>query len=83
MKTKLLKKLRKKHVIFERNGLYRYDDGETLDVFPSKLFDYMRDRMWTTIDNASQIRSIYILKDAQKYRIPKHIIQGYSKHLEP
>ena len=65
MKTKLLKKLRKRFVLLQRNGKYKvYDNNVCLGGVYNQT-DYM-DK-----DKAVDILREWILKDARKYVVDK------------
>lgn len=70
MKIKLLKKLRKKYLIQERNGKYRvFDKQECLGMVHNKT-------NWTSLKNALKIKRDWILRDLRLMDRPKKSIKN-------
>jgi hypothetical protein len=69
MKAKLLKKLRRKYEIQERNGHYRVFD---IDECAGGVYNKTE---WTSITVARVIQRKWILKEAQRYRVAKKVIK--------
>ena len=66
MKTKLLKRLRKKYSLQERNGEFKVFDNEEC---AGGIFNQT---IWLNKKDAVEIRRLWILKEAEKYK--KHKI---------
>lgn len=69
MKTKLLKRLRKRFVIQVRNGLFKVFDCRQC------LGGVYNQTKWIDKKPAISIRREWILKEAQRYKKPKKLIK--------
>lgn len=65
MKTKLLKRLKRRYELQERNGRYRVFDNQKCSG------DVYNQTDWIGINPAKQIRRKWILEEANKYLKPK------------
>ena len=68
MKTKLLKRLRKRFIIQERNGIYRVFDKQV------RLGGIYNQTDWIYKQDALSIRRQWILREASNYKIPKNTL---------
>ena len=67
MKTKLLKKLRKRYVLQTRNGKYKvFDRQECLGMIHNQT-------NWIELKEALKIRSEWVLEEAIRYKKPKRL----------
>ena len=68
MKTKLLKRLKKRFVVQERNGLFKVLDWKQC------LGGVYNQTKWIEKKQALSIRRKWILKEAQRYKEPKKVL---------